>query len=157
MSDVDTLPGIGADYGQGFGSNDSLFAVPTSIGLPVDNQSSAPPPGFDSTVSSVQPAPPISTVDKIWGSISSTASSVVSKIEAAPGEALDWTEGEIKSGYNTVKSGVGTVVSDVTSPVTSSLKSVYVYAIVGVIVLAGAIYFIGRGGAIGQAASLKPV
>lgn len=136
-SDVNSLPGIGADYGQGFGSGDSLFAVPTSLGLPGDNQSSAPPPGFESTTAAVQPPPPISTVDKIWGTIKSDASS-----------AVNWGESEVQSAYQTTKSAVGTVVSDVASPITSSLKSVYMYALIGVVVLAGAIYFIGKGGAV---------
>jgi hypothetical protein len=148
MDDASTLPGIGADYGQGFGSNDSLFAVPTSmtpLGLPADNQSSAAPPGFESTVGAVQPAPPVSTIDKIWDTIKTDSSSAVS-----------WGEDEVKAAYSNTKAAAGTVVSDVTSPIASATKSIYMYAILGVIVLAGAIYFIGRGGAIGQAASFKP-
>ncbi len=116
------------------------------IGLPADQQPTDPPPGFESTVASISAPPAIATVSpSIWNTIKQDSQS-----------ALTWTENEIKAGYSTGKSAVSTVVSDVTAPVTGAVKTIYLYAILGVIVLAGAIYFIGRGGAIGQAGSFVP-
>jgi hypothetical protein len=123
---------LGSDFYTGILSPDVQ-----PIGLPTDSQSTAPPPGFESTVGSVSSPPPISTIDKIWGTIKSDASA-----------AVGFTESEIKAGYQTTKSAVGTVVGDVANPLANTAKSIFWYAIVAVVVIAGGIYFIGRGGAV---------
>ena len=114
------------------------------LGLPQDTQPTSPPPGLESTTASVSDPAPISTVDKIWNTIKSDSSSAVNYIEQAPGALYSGTKSAISTIYTDVASGVSTVANDVTSP----LRSTYWYLIVAVVVIAGALYFIGKGGAV---------
>lgn len=124
--------------GDALSSADSLFGPATEpIGLPADTQSTSPPPGFETTTAAIQPAPPISTVDKIWNSIKQDSQS-----------ALSWTEGAVKSTYETGKSAVSTVAGDIAHPVENAAQGIFWYAMIGVVIIAGAIYFIGKGGAV---------
>lgn len=134
------------------------------IGLPPMGlyMSSAPPPGLESASQATGPAPAISDSQGWWGSITSEMSAgfswVSGKAHAAadyveniPGEIYGGTKNVIKHVYHDVEEGVETVVGDVAKPLTSGLSSTYWYIIGGVVVLAGALYFIGKGGALGQA------
>ena len=115
------------------------------VGLPQDTQSTSPPPGFESTTASVSNAPKLASVNQSWWET----------IKQDSQSALQWTESEIQAGYNGTKNvvgtvyrdvagGVGTVVGDATAPA----RQVYWYILLAVVVVAGGIYFIGKGGAV---------
>lgn len=130
-----------------------IFGNP--LGLPYE--SGQPPKGFESTTASQPPAPPISTIDSIWDTIKQDSLGAVDWT----GQAIDSTYSNAKSVANNVyddlKSGVSKVGGDVTAGLASPLQNIYWYLIIGVVIIGGALYFVGRGGAIGQVASLKPV
>jgi len=155
----------------GSGSTTTTTSDPsasTPIGLPVDPNSSLPPAGLESTASAISSAPNISSSQGIWGTITSdfsagftyiedAASSAASAVEAVPGEIYGGAKSVVSTVYTDVKSGVTTVVSDVEKPIAGALSNIYMYVIGAVVILAGAIYFIGKGGAIGQAGTIGQV
>lgn len=114
------------------------------IGLPMDQQNTLPPAGLESTIASVQDPPPISTAAKVWNTIKQDSQSAGTWVESEIGSIYDGSKNVVSQVYGDVSKGVGAVASDVTSP----LRSTYMYLILGIIVIAGAIYFIGKGGAV---------
>lgn len=62
--------------------------------------------------------------------------------------AYSGTKQVLKKGYNDLKEGVGTVVGDVTEPISDSLKTTFWYAILAVGALGAVIYFAGKSGAL---------
>lgn len=134
-----------------FASNDSTtnsnyYITPAffPIGLPEDQQSSAPPKGLESTVNSISPPPQISTAQSWWGAVKQDAQSATAWAE---NEAVNLYQGGktvVSTVYSDVSSGVGKVTSDVTAPV----RQTYWYILLAVVVVAGALYYIGKGGAV---------
>lgn len=135
---------------------------PQAIGLPADPSSSLPPAGLETTVAAVAPAPTVTNAQSFWGGIKDdfkegfnyvegVGRSAADSVEAIPGEIYGAGKSAISTVYNDVESGVSTVVSDVTKPIGNVLSSTYWYVIGAVVVLAGGLYFVGRGGVVGQA------
>lgn len=134
------------DFVPGSMSTEQGDFIPASLpmGFPVDNQSSAPPPGFESTTGSVASPPQISTIDSLWNTIKQDSQS-----------AIAWTEKEASNTFTGAKNLASSAVSGVESVamapvnyVESGVKSVYWYAILAVVVIGGVIYFAGKSGAI---------
>lgn len=124
------------------GVTDSPASLP--MGFPEDNQSSAPPPGFETTTGSVAAPPQISTIDSLWNTIKQDSQSTIA-----------WTEQEASNTFTGAKNLAKSAVSGVESAgsgavdfVESGVKSVYWYTILAVVVIGGVIYFAGKSGAI---------
>lgn len=107
------------------------------FGLPFDTQPTSPPPGLESTVGSVSNPPAISTATGVW-----------EKVKQWDLAAGDWIVNAVKKDYALVKGGVSTVAGDVVAPIEEKATSTYWYLLLGVVVIAGAIYFIGKSGAV---------
>lgn len=106
-------------------------------------------PGFESTSAAVSKGAPVSSiVSEWWDNIKNDMNQVVNVVETETKNAYGGIKDLTKTVYNDVSSGVGEVFDDVTHPVETALSGLYWYAIVGVIVIAGAVYFMGKGGAI---------
>ena len=114
------------------------------IGLPSDPVLQTPPVGLSGAGATVADAPQVGTIQNIWNTIKSESEG-----------AIQTAENLVASGYDTAKNAAGTVLSDVEKPVQGVLTGVYWYAVIAVVVIAGALYYVGKGGAIGQAASFK--
>lgn len=139
-----------ADFDEAVDYSQMMSVDPSmqSIGLPSDPLASILPPGFQSTQAAIQPAPQITnaqapspTGGSLWDSMKSEMGKVISTVETD-------TENGVKSVYGLGKSAVSTVVGDVTAPIANAATSIYWYALIAVVVVAGAIYFIGKGGAV---------
>lgn len=61
---------------------------------------------------------------------------------------VDVIKSGVVSGYDTAKSAVTTVVTDIGTPVENALSSIYTRVIIIVVVLGGVIYFAGKSGAL---------
>lgn len=118
------------------------------IGLPNDPLSDYIPPGLDSAQNSVTPAPAISTAQSFWDTIKQDSQSALAWTETEASDLGSGAKSAVVAGYDNVKSAVGTVVSDVSNPIGNVLDNVYWKIIIAVVVLGGAIYFIGKGGAV---------
>lgn len=118
------------------------------IGLPADPQAGYIPPGLETTTASISPAPAISTAQSFWDVIAQDSRGALNWVEEEGSAAASGVKNAVVSGYGGVKSAVGTVVADVTSPVASALDNVYWKIIIAVVVIGGALYFIGKGGAV---------
>lgn len=106
-------------------------------------------PGFESTSAAAAMPPMISSASPSWwDSIKNDMGQAVQAIEDAPGALYTDFKGITKTVYGDISSGVGTVFKDVTTPVAEAATSYYWYAILGLIVVAGGIYFIGKSGAV---------
>lgn len=117
----------------------------TDIGMSTYQPSDAPIPGMQNTDGALTPAPPISTVDKIWGAIKSDSQGALSWVESSASGATQSVESALGTAVSATKAGV----ADLTKGVTSGLNSIYWYLILAVIVLGGVIYFAGKSGAVG--------
>jgi hypothetical protein len=117
--------------------NDQTDAAYNAVPWVYDPVSNLPPPGLETTVGASQAPPTISTAQGIWDTIKSDS-------EAAGSAVL----GGVEAGYGLVKKGVSTVVGDVAAPIQGALTSTYWYAIIAVVVLGGALYFMGKGGGV---------
>lgn len=117
-----------------------------AIGLPADPNPVSPPLGLESTPSAVAEPPLISSVTpSIWQTIKSDSVNVFHSV-------IEESETAVKDAYGVGKSAVTTVVTDVGAPIKSVLTGTYMYLLLGLVVVAGGLYFIGKGGGIGQAA-----
>lgn len=114
------------------------------MGLPADD-TNIPPLGFDGTQAAVQSAPAISSAQSIWDKIKTDASSAIDYVESAPGKVIGAAESESNS-----------ILQNAENAVAAPLKSTYMYLLLGLVVLGGVLYFVGKGGAIGQAANFVP-
>lgn len=108
----------------------------TPMGFPPDPTSNLVP-GLSQTSYSVQEAPIFSSVQGVWDTFKNFGESVYTG-----------AKGVVSHGYTDLKEAASTVYDDVTMPVESALKSTYWYLILGVVVIGGALYFIGKGGAL---------
>ncbi len=118
-----------------------MFTDPNSV------YSDMPPQGFESTLGSIQDPPQIAS-SSVWDRITGTADTAVGWLETVDKQLGASVINTVKKDYDLVKGGATQVIGDVASPIQSSLNSTYWYLIVGIIVIAGALYFIGKGGAI---------
>ena len=110
------------------------------LGMPVDPYGSVPP-GFETTMNSVPPTPPLAVVKEFWdGSIQA--------VEGVVQDIYNGAKGVGSSIYADLKQGVGAVVEDVTEPAASALKTTFWYAVVGLVVIGGVLYFAGKSGAL---------
>lgn len=132
-----------------FASKDPNYYIDNSpatfpIGLPEDQQSSEPPRGLESTVNSISPPPQISSAQSWWGIIKQDAQGAGAWVENEVSNVYQGTKNVVSTVYSDVSSGVGRVASDVSEPA----RQTYWYILVAVVVVAGALYYIGKGGAI---------
>lgn len=114
--------------------------ITTPMGLPVDPMLNVVP-GLESTIYAQPSASIFNSIESVWDSIYNASESVVGGVY---GTAKDLTT----KVYGDIKAGVGTVVDDVTEPLSANIKSVYWYMILGVVVVGGIIYFAGKSGAV---------
>lgn len=104
-----------------------------AMGLPSDPVPSSAPPGLPQSIGDEIASgfnTGIGAVENVFTDIYAGGKKVVGTV------------------YSDVKGGVSTVVGDVASPVSSTLKTTYWYLILGVVVIAGGLYFIGKTGAV---------
>ncbi len=99
-----------------------------------DPQKNQSVPGLDHTQFAVSDPPVISTLQEMWKAFSSD-----------PVEFVKYGLGQTHEG---VKDAVTTIVKDVVDPIQDQAKTTYWYILLAVVVVAGGIYFIGKGGAI---------
>lgn len=124
------------------GNPEQSTAAYRPLGLPMDPMSNLPPVGLESPMINYDTSmPAMSGLDGIWDKLTQNSES-----------AIDWAysgiERGIKGVYGKAKDAVSTVVSDVTTPLENELKSTYLYLLLGVVVIGGALYYIGKGGAV---------
>lgn len=139
MDVLNSDPNAGA---SSFANNSAL------MGLPRDPVFFPVPAGLESAAASAPPPPPISSSQTWWDTIKQDS---VSSLKWVEDEAVAVAHGAAditKAAYGGAKNAVGTVVSDIASPVTGALNNIYWYAILGVVVIGGALYFAGKGGAL---------
>ena len=117
------------------------------LGLPMDFMDYMPP-GFQTTTASFEATPAISSVDTVWDTIKDNSSGAIDWAGDKLSEFWDWSKKPLITIPNPMD-----IVDERIEQVQEGSKTIFWYAIVGVIVIAGAMYFIGRGGAIGQATS----
>jgi hypothetical protein len=131
---------------QGYDSGNVIALSPAQfpMGLPEDTQSTEPPPGFRSTLASISPPPKISTAESIWSTIKQDSQSALAWTEKEAQSVYQGSKNVISTVYHDVAEGVGTVAYDATAPV----RATYWYLILGLVVVAGGLYFIGKTGAI---------
>lgn len=120
----------------------------TMIGLPADPSPTTPPPGLDHTEAGNIAAPLITTAQSIWDTIKQDSISAVNAVETGVKNVYGGIKDVTKTVYTDVKSGVGTVADDVTHPVAEATKTTYWYLLLGIIVVAGGLYFVGKSGAV---------
>jgi len=116
------------------------------MGFPTLSGDSYTPPGFSSTQAAIPPAPDISSNQSTWDTVTQDARSALKWSSDALSTAENTAVSGIKSAYQGTKNVVGTVAGDIANPIGGVLKTTYLYIIVGVVILAGALYFVGRGG-----------
>lgn len=102
--------------------------------FPKDPQADATVPGIDHTTYAISKPPLISTLQEMWKGF----------VE----DPVDFVKYGVKESYSGSKEAISTVISDVVEPIQSEVKTTYWYLILGLVVVAGGLYFIGRGGAI---------
>lgn len=123
------------------GPTESLPIAYRPIGLPADPISYLPPAGFETTVAAQGSDPLISSSQSWWDTIKQTSYSAVESV-------YEGAKSVTKKVYNDGKNLVGTVYDDVTAPVENAVKSIYWYALLGVVVIAGALYLSNKSGAL---------
>lgn len=97
------------------------------------------------------------TVASVWQTLSDTAASAGHTVVNGATEAWDATKSAVSSAVSATESGVGSVWNGLTDKISSVLGSTAFYLLIGLGVLVAALYFVGKSGIIGQAASLKPI
>ena len=126
----------------------------TPMGLPSDT-SNYIPAGFSGTENALPPSPSgiTSITESIWNSVKQDSIG-----------AIDWTENKVSSAGTVVKSGLESAVAkaesvagEAVTKVESVLKTEYVYILVGLVVIGGVLYFIGKGGLVGQSAQFVKI
>ena len=125
-----------------------------SIGLPADIDDYIIP-GFQKSTIGQEPSPYISSVDSIWDNIKQDSLGAIDWI-GTTADDVGQTAKDLWAWSNQPIIYIPTpreALEGVKDEVSSDLKTMYVYGIVAVIVLVAGIYFIGKSGAIGQAAS----
>ena len=132
------------DFAQLIGDPDA--STSSSLGMPSDPNDPFPPAGLSTTVAADQSPP--SLIGGIYNTIADDSRSALDYVEAAPGKVVATVESGISSAYGTLKNGVSTVVSDVSSPLGGLLKTSYWYLIGAVAVIGAVIYFAGKSGAL---------
>ena len=111
------------------------------LGLPMDPMYNIALPGLEGADAAIEGTP-------ILSSIQSTFDKITSDSYGALQSVYDSGKKAIGTLYDDVAHGVGNVYDDVTKPVTSLLDNVYWKVILAVVVVGGALYFIGKGGAV---------
>ncbi len=99
-----------------------------------DPQKSQTVPGLDHTQFAVSDPPLISTLQEMW--------------KAFKEDPVEFVKYGLGESYEGTKDAVQTVVKDVVEPIQDQAKTTYWYILLAVVVVAGGIYFIGKGGAI---------
>lgn len=128
------------------------------VWLPADVMPSDPPPGFETTPQGLMPTPTISAkAQAMWDTVKSDAQGVAAWGEDEAKNVYGGVKNVAKTVYGDLSKAAGTVYDDVAKPVKGLLTGTYMYMLLGVIVVAGAVYFIGKSGAIGQAAGAARV
>lgn len=117
------------------------------LGLPSDTQDYVPQ-GFQSAMVTQPSAPQISSAQGIWDTIKQDSSGAIDWAEHTAKDIWAWTNKPIITIPNPMD-----VLKEGEEKVEQKLNSIYWYGIIAVVVLVGGIYFIGKSGAIGQAAS----
>lgn len=106
-------------------------------------------PGFETTSAAATAPPPVTSISSNWwDTIKNDMGQIVTAVENAPGTLYTDVKGITKTVYGDVSSGVGTVFKDVSAPIANAATSYYWYAIIALVVVAGGLYFVGKGGAI---------
>jgi len=118
------------------------------LGLPADPAYNLPPPGFESTLGVEEGMPLITSIQGVWDSVKSNASGLVGAVEHGVEGVYETGKKAVKSVYGDVSGGVGKVFGDISNPLTSTLKTGFWYALLGVVVLGGVVYFVGKSGAV---------
>lgn len=116
------------------------------LGFPTLSGDSYTPPGLQSTQAAITPAPQISSNQSTWDMVTQDSKGALSWVGSELSAAENAAVGGVKSAYNMGKSAVSTVVSDVANPIGGVLNTFYWYVIGAVVILAGALYFVGKGG-----------
>lgn len=108
------------------------------LGLPPDPSPYTIPPGLESTQGAV------STFDALFPEITYVWDAIKRNSESA----ADYLEQGVKDAYSATKNVVGTVYDDVTKPLSDAVDNAYWKVLLAVIVVGGALYFIGKTGAV---------
>jgi len=80
--------------------------------------------------------------------------SVWDQLADAPGKALDAVENTASNAWMGVKDSVKSTFTSISDSVGGAINTTLMYVLLGIAVLVGAIYLIGKSGAIGQTAGL---
>lgn len=108
------------------------------LGLPPDPSPYTIPPGLESTQGAV------STFDALFPEITYVWDAIKRNSESA----ADYLEQGVKDAYSATKNVVSTVYDDVTKPLSDAVDNAYWKVLLAVIVVGGALYFIGKTGAV---------
>lgn len=127
--------------------------ITTPMGLPPDPWSNLVP-GLESTVYAQTPDYKITSVQGVWDSITNFSESTVRQTETLARDVYGGLKDITKTVYGDARSAVGTVIDDVTEPLGSTVKNLYWYMILGLIVVGGVVYFAGKSGAINAKVSV---
>lgn len=107
------------------------------MGLPMDPVGAGAPLGLESTKAAVSSSPIMVAYEESWDAVENFYVGLYGTTKKIIGQV-----------YSDVRSGAGTVYDDVSKPVSSALTGTYWYLILGVVVVAGGLYFVGKGGAV---------
>lgn len=131
---------------EGADGNIQQWQIP--MGLPPDPVGVGPVRGLESTAGASQPAPLMTSHPSLWEEIKQDSLSAVRMVETGAKNVYGGIKDITKTVYGDVESGVETVVGDVAKPVQGAIDNAYWKIILAVVVLGGALYYIGKSGAL---------
>lgn len=151
------LSNIESDVSSGISSLESKIGMTSQspqdvipIGLPKD-QSDITPMGFLGAQAALSNNPQITSAQGgLWDSVKNDMGSAIDWVEKAPGTLWAST----KSGVSDIATGAENLASSAENAVTAPLKATYFYILLAVVVVGGVLYYIGKSGVVGQAASI---
>lgn len=120
------------------------------IGIPqiADSITGLVPAGLGQTQSAVQGTPLISTAQGLWEEVKTDYVNLAGTMEDFAKKLYGQTKDIVGTVYHDAGSAVGTVYEDVSSPVSKIVSQTYWGTVLLIVVLAGALYVAGKGGAL---------
>lgn len=111
------------------------------LGLPMDPMFNVALPGLEGADAAQEGTPILSSIQNIFDDIKNDSYGALQT-------AYDSGKKAIGTLYDDVAHGVGNVYDDVTKPLETALDNVYWKIILAVVVVGGALYFVGKTGAV---------
>lgn len=147
---------------MGWTTNSAGQVVDDTTGLPVPSESNNLVLAFPSDGSEISSdsmavsAAPVENQDSSMATrFESWIGNLGTSVKTFDSNAASWVVTEAKSGYETVKNAAGTVAGDIAKPITSIVDYGTTKIYILVALLAVGLYFVGRGGLVGQATGRK--